>query len=403
MPSVVIVFAYHFPPDPAIGGARPYRFYKYLRRLGYRVHVITASPQPEANPDVEYVPDPFLSGMKDMGWQVERLVRRFLMPGVPGTRWAHSAKRRAQDFLHKQTGRTTIFSTCPPFGTHYAAWQLARAEKLPWIADFRDPFGGISMNMVGFNGFHRVFFNWIERRIVQSADLVIANTDAMTAEWKQLYASEAGKIHLIWNGFDPEEPIPPKPLPERNYQVLSHVGELYAGRTVVPVLESIDRLVNAGLLPPIQVRVIGPAKASAIPDAVFVARGASAGWLDLSTESVSQQEAREISQRSDGLLLIQPQSAIQVPGKLYEYLQIGRPILAFIMRNSPIERILSKSGLLYRCVYPDSTNEERDATIAEFFGLPTDALEASDWFRQNFQAEMQARTLAGFVESLRRA
>ena len=41
----VILIAYHFPPGPEIGAVRPYRFYKYLTRMGYRCHVITASAQ----------------------------------------------------------------------------------------------------------------------------------------------------------------------------------------------------------------------------------------------------------------------------------------------------------------------------------------------------------------------
>ena len=43
--SLVVLIAYHFPPDNAIGGARPWRFYKYLKRLGYECHVLTAARQ----------------------------------------------------------------------------------------------------------------------------------------------------------------------------------------------------------------------------------------------------------------------------------------------------------------------------------------------------------------------
>ncbi len=33
----VILIAYHFPPGPEMGAVRPYRFYKYLERMGYRL------------------------------------------------------------------------------------------------------------------------------------------------------------------------------------------------------------------------------------------------------------------------------------------------------------------------------------------------------------------------------
>jgi glycosyltransferase involved in cell wall biosynthesis len=398
----LILFAYHFPPDTVIGGARPYRFYKYLKRLGYQVHVITASPQTGSqNEGVEYVPDPFLSARQGSGWQVERAVRKFLLPGVLGMRWAHAACSAAQRALSKGTN-ACILSTCPPLGTHYAAWRLARAERLPWIADFRDPFGGVSLEMGGLNAFQKRLFNWLEKKVIETADLVIANTDSMADQWIRQHPRQAAKIHLLWNGFDPESPIPALPLPDRTYKVLSHVGELYAGRTVTPVLKSIGRLVDRHQLSAkaIRVSVIGPAKASAIPDEPFIEWGRAQGWLDLSTESVSQKTARQISQTSDSLLLVQPQSDVQVPGKLYEYLQIGRPILAFVMPNSPVERILAQSGVPYRCVYTNSSPNEMDRTILEFFTLSSDAVTASEWFQQNFHAEHQAQTLKALMESV---
>ncbi len=372
------------------------------------MHVITASAQTEPhNADIEYIADPFLAGQKGFGWQVERAVRKFLLPGVLGMRWAHAASSTARRYLKtkpvEQQSYTSVLSTCPPLGTHYAAWLLSHAERIPWIADFRDPLGGVSLNVDGFSAYQKRLFNWLEKKVIESASLVIANTDSMADLWKQQYPRQAAKIHLLWNGFDPESPIPPLALPARMYKVLSHVGELYGGRTVTPVLESIGRLVDRGILfaTAIRVMVIGQAKASAIPEQQFLDRARSQGWLELSTEAVSQRTARQISQTSDALLLIQPQSDVQVPGKLFEYLQIGRPILAFVMPNSPIERILAKSGVPYRCIYTKSAANEMDRIVAEFFTLPSDAVTASGWFEQTFRAEEQARTLSSLIETLK--
>jgi len=44
LPKVgVLILACFFPPEGTSGAARPFRFYKYMRRLGYCVHVLTAS------------------------------------------------------------------------------------------------------------------------------------------------------------------------------------------------------------------------------------------------------------------------------------------------------------------------------------------------------------------------
>lgn len=90
---IVIMLAYHYPPDKAIGAERPYRFCKYLRRMGYRVHVISAADPREApEPDTDYIPDPFVVRPRaGPGWYAEVAIRRIAMPGAVGVRWAHAA------------------------------------------------------------------------------------------------------------------------------------------------------------------------------------------------------------------------------------------------------------------------------------------------------------------------
>ena len=40
MQPAILLIAYHFPPSNAVGGARLFRFYKYLKRLGYDCRVV---------------------------------------------------------------------------------------------------------------------------------------------------------------------------------------------------------------------------------------------------------------------------------------------------------------------------------------------------------------------------
>jgi len=122
------------------------------------------------------------------------------------------------------------------------------------------------------------------------------------------------------------------------------------------------------------VRLIGPAETGALPNQEFLSRARDEGWLDLVTERIPQREALQIARSSNSLLLLQPQSTTQVPAKVFQYIQIGRPILAFIQPNSPAERLLERSGVPYRCVYPGSTPEAIDETVASFFDLPSTAV-----------------------------
>src|SRR6185437_14158765 len=398
--DLVLIFAYHFPPDNAVGAARPARFHKYLRRFGYDCHVITAA-HVRSQPDLsaEYVADPFIARPREgLGWQIERLVRKLFLPGVTGTQWAVYAYRAAMNFLEQNPGRRiTILSTFPPLGTHLAAFLLARRTHLPWIADFRDPLADNPGNG-DLNDFQRLIYRRLERVLVARVSVIIANTDEAETKLKSAYPASAGKIHLIWNGFDPEQRLEALPLPDRPYRVLSHVGELYEGRSIAPLLDSFKRLIDSGRVDPgrFKIRLVGPAKASSLPAPAFVKAARDAGWLELAGP-VPKDEAHLIMQTSDGLLLIQPHSTLQVPGKLYEYLQIGRPILALLPPHSSIERVLQNSGVPYRCAYSTDAPAVFDESVLRFFTLHSAPVKPSEWFENEFNAEQHARTLARLI------
>jgi glycosyltransferase involved in cell wall biosynthesis len=399
---IVLIFAYHFPPENAIGGARPFRFAKYLSRLGYTCRVYTAAEQTgRDDSNTEYIPDPFVAHPGGLGWHVERAIRKVFLPRELGTRWSYLAFRAARAYIRAHPGvRVTIFSTFPPLGPHLAAYQLAHAEGIPWIADFRDPLPEERIGK-GIN-FPRRAYKWLERAIARRADAVIANTDSATIRWREKFPNLNGKVQLIWNGFDPEERIQSLPVLSRDYKILSHVGELYGGRNATLVLESFARLIAAGRLPAgsVRVQLIGPADAGVLPNQDFLGRARAEGWLELVTKKVPRHEALNIARSSNSLLLLQPQSSTQVPGKLFEYLQIGRPILAVIQPNSPAERLLERSGVPYRCVYPGTTPAAIDNIVAGFFELPSTAVSPSPWFEEQFNAEHQTRTLDALIRSL---
>jgi hypothetical protein len=401
---LVLIFAYSFAPENVIGAARPLRFSKYLSRLGYVCRVFTASDQTgRIDPNIEYVPDPFVTHSRHiLSWQLERAVRKVFLPGESGMQWSYYASRAARAYIRAHPGAcVTIFSTFPPLGSHLAAWQLARSGKSRWIADFRDPMRNERLGEP-INSFQRMVDRWLEHALIRRADAVIANTDGAMVKWREKFPSLSGKVHLIWNGFDPEERVAPLPASSDVCRVLSHTGELYAGRNATPILESIARLIATNRLPArgVRVRLIGPAETGALPNQEFLGRARAEGWLELVTDRIPQHEALQIARSSGSLLLLQPQSDIQVPGKLFEYLQIGRPILAFIQPNSPAERLLEQSGVPYRCVYPGSTPEVSDETVGEFFNLPSTVVAASPWFEEHFNAMYQTRTLDAIIRSL---
>ncbi len=396
---VVLLFAYHFPPSNEIGGARPYRFYKYLKRLGFECHVITAAAQADAAAaNIEYVPDPLDSGGRyGIAWYADRVIRKFFWTRSLRLRWFFLAFRAGQLFMKQRKDREIVLlSSSPPVATHLAAICLAAISGRRWIADFRDPLyavGGIR-NIV-----KRFIAISLARLILKRADIALANTDAMQELWHYRYSGLGGKTHIIWNGYDPEDAIGNYTLPVRQHKVLSHVGELYGGRDIRPIVNAMMRLSQSGRLPDdgVTIRQIGVANQAELPDYNTLQASQALGLLEI-CEPVPAEEARSIALNSDGLLLIQPQTGVQVPAKLFEYLRLGRPILAYVVRNSPSERILRQAGVPFECIYPGQTPEEIEMQLLSFFELMDGReIHCNQWFTETFDASRQVNTLAQLI------
>jgi hypothetical protein len=400
----VLFVAYHYPPENTIGAARPFRFAKYLAQHGYACHVLTAADVTR-RPDLSatYIPDRFLTApAKGIGFQIERAVRKLLLPGTIGTQWSRAVYHAGLDFVRQHPGDPiTLFSTFPPVGVHAAGYMLARKTRLPWIADFRDPMGNNPIN--NRLGSHtRALYLQLEKRIVNTAAAVLANTDSAESILKRHYSHAASKIHLMWNGFDPEHRITALPLPQRPYRLFTHTGELYEGRTITPILFSVKRLIDAGRLAPsgIRISLIGPLEPHCVPTPAFLRSAQAAGWLSVTPRQIPKADAQITAQISDGLLIVQPQSAVQVPGKLFEYLQIGRPVLALVPPDSAIERLLGRAGVPFRCLYTSMPEEAFDTALLEYLNLPATPTPANGWFEETFNAANQTASLASLIRTL---
>jgi glycosyltransferase involved in cell wall biosynthesis len=398
MSTTLLLVAYAFPPENVAGAARPYRFYRYLPEFGISPLVITASAQSGEKPDVVYVRDmPRDFPRQGVSWHLERILRKLLLPGEPGLTWSRAAAARGCSLASSRRG-VAVLSTSPPLGAHLAGLQIKRRLGIRWIADCRDPLHPSGELEVGRANIHALLESWFLRE----ADAVIANTGALSESWKARYPRHRDKIRVIWNGYDPAEPIAPAPLPPRAYRHLVHVGELYAGRHPGPILDSLHRLITRGALAPESLRLslVGPSADGVIPNVDVLERLVAWGVVEYVPRLVPRDQARLMASEADGSLLLQPQSDVQVPGKIFDLVRIGRPILAFIRRGSPAAHILGGSGIPYRALYPDDGPDEVDLKMLDFLALASEPVSPSPWFTEHFNARRQAQALSAIVDAL---
>src|SRR5581483_980846 len=156
------------------------------------------------------------------------------------------------------------------------------------------------------------------------------------------------------------------------------------------IVESLRRLRASGTAEAMQAKILllGPIDAKTGLDQGLYESAQREGWLEMQAW-VPRTEAQRVLEEAEMLFLVQPQSDVQVPGKLFEYICIGRPVLALVPRQSAIENILAKSGIPHVCVYGDDGPDVADRKMLEFLRLPSTPAAPSEWFRTNFNAEEQ--------------
>lgn len=400
----LLVLAYYFPPQNASGAQRPFRFVKHLRRHGYIAHVVTREGEDRTQAWGDVVAT--RNGSARWSWAevTTRSLRRLerVLPYKDQLPWAPQAIVAAQAVLARYPV-CAVLSTSPPVGAHLAASWLQARYGIGWVADFRDPLCG---NPFRNRWWGKPYDEALEGWILARADAVIANTDAAAQMMRRKHPRQAEKIHLLWNGFDPEEAIRPEPIPARAHRVLAHVGSIYEGRHPGTLLAALLRLVEQGAIDAqrFRLRLVGPLdKDASWCEASGFNRLVKEGIVEAVPELVAREQAwRELAQ-ADYLLLLDVNEkgvGVQVPAKLFEYVRVGRPILAFTPAGSPTERILARAGVPYCAIDERTPSEELDRRLLDFLKLPSEPVRPSSWFDQTFNAAAQAGELSTLLHSI---
>ena len=394
-----LVITGYYPPDDAVGGLRASRFCRYLPRHGFQPVVIARRQAGVAYPANQVVRCPLEDPPTRRLVLAERAAEAFqrhLLPYNEELPWVPHAISAANDIL-KRTPVAAVLSTSPPVATHLAALYLKLRYGIKWIADFRDPVSGNAFRIRKYTSGYNAL---LQHAILAHADAVITVTDTIHEEWLERYQPWARKIHLIWNGFDPEEAAPQSAIPDRPYRVLAHVGSIYGGRHPHLLLAAMERLISLGRLNPAQVRVrlIGVVEEATLrPHSPPARTLIEHGCLECGMGDVPRDAALRAIAEADFLLLLDGNAlsiGYTLPAKVFEYIRTGRPILAITGRSSPVDRILSRSGIPFLCLYYDDPAEQVDTKVLQFFGLKSEPVEPSAWFLSQFDGRRQVQTLA---------
>lgn len=371
----VAIVAYYFPPIGGAGTQRASKLCRYLPEFGWTPTVVCSAPANGSTGHrlaARHLDQSMLSSDLPPDLDVHRI------DATEAGVWIDRASELL-DNLIDDDAIDAILVTMSPF---WLAPIVGRfGSKLPVLADLRDPWAldGVPK--------YRHWFQWKRDlttmgRTLGAATHVVMNTpEARAATLRAFDQLDESRVHAIPNGFDKAdfERAAPAPRPEGARFTLVHTGTFLTyqamppaglkarlkryvnyrpepirpiGRSVGPVLEAID--------------LVRRKKPALMEGFRFVHVGnlddATKAWIDASpsrdlVESVgylSHDESVGQLLSADALFLhlhgLPPgHRARIVPGKTYEYLASGRPILGALPEGDARDLLTSRD----RCVLAD--------------------------------------------------
>lgn len=298
-----------------------------------------------------------------------------------------------------------IYSTSPYASAHLIAMILRWWSGLPWVADFRDPWGDNPFRKGGYKSLDRLD-GWLEWMVLKSASHVVMNTDTAHDALCIRHPRCAVKSSTITNGidFDLIEAVAPKRVVAEDRFALTHCGQFYGLRTPTPWFEALGRLrcFNPAVANRVRFVLVG---GDAYEGRMLKEMAAECGVDDLVVVvgKRSHGEALSIMAGSDALALatsIGPGGELQVPNKLFEYLGMGKPIVAAVDARNPSKRLLEDSGASVAICATNDVHALADSILACVTRGPTATNCSRPTGVRKLGRAFQAALLAGIFDKL---
>jgi hypothetical protein len=390
----LLIICYYFPPAGGAGVQRILKYTKYLQDYGWMPHILTVTPESHEVKDETFMAEipentiihhskifePYdiyrmLTGNKNKYIDVNSIKKtgrkksakdkfaEFVRASffIPDARmfWRCNAIKEGVE-LCKKYNIDTIYSSSPPYTCEIIGRGIKRKTGLPWLAGPRDPWTGY-ISAPDRPAISRAIDKKMERSVWNEADAVEVAWPGIIEDAVRKYPELDKKRDCFFhnpNGFDKDD-YPKMESVKNNRFTLTYTGSLFGKASPEFILKAIEKVVANGKVDKnkILLRVIGRygsmeqnmLETSTIKDSVEL------------IPYLPHKESVEYLLKSDSLLMLCSGTAytnLIVPGKLYEYMGAGKPILSISPEDSMVAKIISETGTGFNS---DETNIDKIA------------------------------------------
>lgn len=347
-----VLFVYYMFP-PMVGGWRAIgSFVKHLPALGWRATVLSAAdtvryPKDYSSLQVPSDVDVHRVGHRERLRKLQFLLNRLrINVDFPDSfkGWYAPALQEGRKILQEQKV-DLLFSYGPPYTCHFVTRQLKREYGIPWVAGLADLWSGNTL-LINDRTLIQPLRAWQMRRIergerslLREADRIIVRCWAQRRQLCAAHGVDEDQVPVIVHGYDESDYTdlqPSRLYPDR--LTITHLGSFY--QQFQPQFLDFFSVVT-----------------EVARDAEVVLVGQGLNLPGVSNEHLTrimylpQRKALALGLGSDFLLAVTHPSVGWTMMKIYDYLRLGKPILAVVPDDGDVARIVREAGAGYVLSY----------------------------------------------------
>ena len=390
----ILIITYYWPPAGGPGVQRWLKFVKYLPEFGIQpivycpenpsYPIVDESLLLEVSPAIKIIKqsisEPYrfanMLSKKDSKQissgvipkkKKQNFVQKLLLYVrgnffIPDARknWVKPSVAFLSDYI-RENNIETIITTGPPHSLHLIGLQLKAQLGVKWLADFRDPWTTI--------GYHKDLklskssaekHKALESQVVQSADEIIVTSENTK---KEFLSKTKQPITVITNGYDTHKIQ--RPEKDKKF-TLAHIGSLLSERNPKQLWEALKELIdeNDHFRSTFQLKLIGVVS----EDVLQILKELQLDSYINNLGYLGHEDAIKEQMSSRVLLMVEIDSKdtkVIIPGKLFEYMASGTPIIALGPTESDVEAILKSTNTGQYFYYSDK--EDIKLQILSYF------------------------------------